>query len=884
MIILGFSATNILKYRELEATDIPATGLIGISGPNEAGKSTIAEALCLGLYGRTFSYDTDHFTKAIRWGAASGEIRVDFAVDNEASYSVTRYFDNDGNHSALLSLRGSDDTISQGADEVTARVEELTGCSFQQYVDSFYLAQREFDIPHAQSDMIKGLLGIRDLDAVTNSLSDELQDDEALLAELEKTIALHQQRCGQLSADSEDLQALEDKQATAQTETDTVSEQQAQLTDTATQIEQQIGRLRTSVEDNLALPEDSSFKQFDDNGTALTTNVEQLTQLCTQQTGIEPSDASPLSLWADQQAQRLAPLKQLIEQGKHNAHEWKVWLGDIDPEPTSESEDPDAKDLAEKDPAEKDEETAESSTPATSLKTSQQATGYPEQRDSLQLTIGLLPGKRRLRRLIAMLSLSLGGLGAWAWWLFSKHPNNDTTKQLQEALNQYLPQFQPQLQAEQILTLQYLAIGLLIAGILFALLSNSLTRKLARARGSLALLNQQADLARDEIRSLDNIESVAISEILIRLETLSDEAIVAETLTFTAEGASALIQSDEWDQHRADLKRTAPTVDLIQRSLNAQLDDALHAAQNRCDEQQQHLLNIGEMIADEQQRREESSQLNDEILELTDQQDDPADRIVIRKAGLDLLKGTVRRIYTDFNQQMREYLGRLLPLFTEGRYQHLKIDDDFSVQVFSTEKNDFAELDDLSSGTQRQLILAIRLAMSQAMVDSHQQTHQSLILDEPFAFFDRERMRQTLATLQSFSQEISQVWVISQEFDSDAPFDVIIPCQRDQDSIVINTAAPRPPQANTHHGKYSPLEQYLKNQALNPGPINLTFAEIEDIIETSLPQSAYKNRDWWSNHNDPSHRPQAKAWMEAGYQVENLKQNKDSGEVSFTRN
>lgn len=880
MIILGFSASNILKYRELEAREIPATGLIGISGPNEAGKSTIAEALCLGLYGRTFSCDSEHFIKAIRWGAASGEIRVDFAVDHDTAWSVTRYFDNDGNHSALLTPRGNDEPLAQGADEVTARITELTGCSFQQYVDSFYLAQREFDIPHAQSDMIKGLLGIRDLDAVAGSLGEELADDQARLADIDQTIAAHQQRIGELEAASEDLQALEHRQQTAQDEAREQDQQHEALGESATAIEDRIEHLRTSVSSNLDLIEDSEVSRLDEDCQALNTDLQDLQLLCEQQACTEVADTSPLSLWAEEQQQRLAPLKALIERGKANARQWQIWLGDIDPHVDGEADD-DLSDNEVESDATDTQAKADNSNGSSTAKAQAEEEGYPEQRDRLQGQIASLPRKRRSRRLFAFITLLLGGAGGWAWWLLNKAPEAAQSKQLQSWLGETLPQFQPLANAEHMQLLQYGSGALLAIGVIFTLLSMSLTGRLARARGSLALLNQQADLAREEIRSMDGIEAAAVTEALIRLESLSDEALVADTLAYTNDGAEQLVQAHEWGQHLADLKRAAPTLDLIQRTLSAQLDDALAASRAQTQRHQQALQTIAEAISAEQQRREEIGQLGEEIRALTDQQDDPTDRIAVRNAGLELIKGTVRSIYTAFNQQMREYLGRLLPLFTEGRYQHLKIDDDFSVQVFSTEKNDFAELDDLSSGTQRQLILAIRLAMSQAMVDSHQQSHQSLILDEPFAFFDRERMRQTLATLQSFSQEISQVWVISQEFDSDAPFDVIIPCQRDQHSIHIeagDSASARP-----HPSKYSPLAQYLGKQALNPDPVSLSFAEIEDIIHAALPQSAYKNRDWWSNHNDPAHRPQARAWMEAGFQVGKLEQHKDSGAVVFVR-
>lgn len=61
--------------------------------------------------------------------------------------------------------------------------------------------------------------------------------------------------------------------------------------------------------------------------------------------------------------------------------------------------------------------------------------------------------------------------------------------------------------------------------------------------------------------------------------------------------------------------------------------------------------------------------------------------------------------------------------------------------------------------------------------------------------------------------------------------------------------------------KYFPLYQFL--QQCNQERITLSIAEIETILETTLPKSAYE-RGWWSNRDNAL---QADAWMEAGYRV-----------------
>jgi DNA-binding XRE family transcriptional regulator len=66
--------------------------------------------------------------------------------------------------------------------------------------------------------------------------------------------------------------------------------------------------------------------------------------------------------------------------------------------------------------------------------------------------------------------------------------------------------------------------------------------------------------------------------------------------------------------------------------------------------------------------------------------------------------------------------------------------------------------------------------------------------------------------------------------------------------------------------KYGPLRDYLKrSEAVE---VAFTFAELEALLGSALPPSAWVRRGWWSNRR--SGTPQAAAWMAAGYRVETL--------------
>lgn len=64
-------------------------------------------------------------------------------------------------------------------------------------------------------------------------------------------------------------------------------------------------------------------------------------------------------------------------------------------------------------------------------------------------------------------------------------------------------------------------------------------------------------------------------------------------------------------------------------------------------------------------------------------------------------------------------------------------------------------------------------------------------------------------------------------------------------------------------GKYDPLGGYLKAQP--GGEVPMTFAEIERVIGTKLPPSAYRHRPWWSNNATNS--AMTKVWLNAGFET-----------------
>ncbi len=66
--------------------------------------------------------------------------------------------------------------------------------------------------------------------------------------------------------------------------------------------------------------------------------------------------------------------------------------------------------------------------------------------------------------------------------------------------------------------------------------------------------------------------------------------------------------------------------------------------------------------------------------------------------------------------------------------------------------------------------------------------------------------------------------------------------------------------------KYEPLRIFLERQG--KPRIRLSFKEVEEIIGSKLPHSAYTHRAWWANDNYHTHA--RNGWLAAGYEVKHV--------------
>jgi exonuclease SbcC len=244
MKILSIRIKNLASLEgitEIDFTQEPlsSAGIFAITGPTGAGKSTILDALCLALYGKTPRYlqakesgieITDAQGSAISQGDVRGILRdgtgegfaeVDFAgVDGQryrAIWRVRRARDKaEGSlqqYSIALKNIDTNTDIPGRKNEVLEAIERLVGLNFEQFTRSVLLAQGDFTAflkaaKDEKSALLEKLTGTRIYSEISKQIFANYSKEKRVLEDL------NLQREGIATLTPEELEALEQQKTT----------------------------------------------------------------------------------------------------------------------------------------------------------------------------------------------------------------------------------------------------------------------------------------------------------------------------------------------------------------------------------------------------------------------------------------------------------------------------------------------------------------------------------------------------------------------------------------------------------------------------------------------------------------------------------------------
>jgi exonuclease SbcC len=619
MIITAVKAQNVLKYAELELENLPEKGIIAVSGNNESGKSSIGETVCFALFGRTFSLNPEELEKIIRWGEENCSVTLTFKVE-EQEYSLYRYLDKNGNHSAWLSVLGHEDApLARGSQEVAIAIANILGYEFEEFIESFYLAQREITSPHPHSFAVKTMAGVGALERVSMGYEQDILQQKETLEEL-------------------------------QTENE-------------------------SLQDEL---EELAFEE----GYLITLE----------------DDTNKLEADLENTRERVVDLN--ASSDTYIANEGHIRKA---------------------------------------------------------------AGKKGRARFWSLLNLLLALVAGGAWALITQKSELAQSVKLLDMLQQSIPDWQDSY-------INYIGITGMVFAVLFLFFWIRSASHSARVK---ALHRESAELA----KVMANVQSVAEYEVVAETHDTSDDEdqepvthLPAPAMRYDVRKYAILLPKVE--SAKAAGSDVARYTEIEQQWLAEQITLREERFSQMCEEVDAELA-----------RAPQAAHLQEVISSLQSKSEELSSKLGVREKAIELLAGASKHFSSKFNRDIRDLMSSTLPLFTQGRYEYLQVEPDLGVRIFSSDKRDFLDLEEISSGTQRQIMLALRLAMSQKLMGRAVKGRQFAFLDEPFAFFDEERTKYALLALDELSDALSQIWIVSQTFPDGHEFAAEVKCSRDIASL-----------------------------------------------------------------------------------------------------
>lgn len=230
-----------------------------------------------------------------------------------------------------------------------------------------------------------------------------------------------------------------------------------------------------------------------------------------------------------------------------------------------------------------------------------------------------------------------------------------------------------------------------------------------------------------------------------------------------------LVSKQRWDtEERLQELASAPELSAVEyQSLLADVD-RLSKEKKSLEEESLRLSGRGEVlhstIEDKQELEEKRASLEHRLDGLTDKYETWSVTLEVMR---DARQATMRRAQDDLAPRMGAYLNRL----TEGRYSELVVDEDLEPHVVHDSKpGETISGEELSEGAKDQLYLAARLALCDLVF---RDSRPPLLMDDPFVKFDPQRRAAALRLCRELAKD-RQIILFTCQSDFDESADKVM--------------------------------------------------------------------------------------------------------------
>lgn len=756
MLIRAIRAENFMRFSRVEITSLPSSGLIGIQGPNESGKTTLGELILFALFGRSRASVESPVLGLIRWGAEELSVELEFSVERPSAgggasdaaaateYLLFRQVDRHGtNFVKIIELPGRKD-VASGNVKVAEFLADRIGFDVAEFQQSFYHDQYEIRrVQTSQVAFFESATGVKHLQEAVEGLRRELEPLEREFSFYQKEIARNLSQIEKYERNARKLTDLNERRDSVESRLEEKKRRQSEM-------KAQLEGLRaeaSSLQERSARAAGIPDLTMDD----LLQTARELLEL--EKAAVETrgslSDDESLLAGGREVLESLEKLAALSE-GVGNL---RARAGDEQRRVLREKEDP-----AEGTLARIREEEAEAS------------------RESRRFRMSL--------GLFLLLGLPLVGFSVWFVLAGTTLLFGSTDSPALASLPAWLRPYMPWAVGGVGLLLPILVGLCLIQAVRHRRKARFARDELERAHARDQVLAREAT----DLQALLEVDAVReIPQFVRQARAHSGETILESARQLEAR-CGDLFESDD------GITGLIESLTVSYRTLCSRIAELAPALEKQVHQGESHRKKLkGDRSRVLNEIRECESQaakkaaLEERNGELETSAGEIRSRIDLRLMASNLLEETAGGLRGKVGPTLTGFVKSILPRLTADRYRDVRVENDLEIKVFSSDKNDFLSLHELSGGTNEALSLALRLAVSQTLVTSRSRQAQFVFLDEPFKMMDAQRTIETLRVLQGLSPDLRQFFIVQPEFSEEErrALDLVIGTSREADALVV---------------------------------------------------------------------------------------------------
>jgi exonuclease SbcC len=257
-------------------------------------------------------------------------------------------------------------------------------------------------------------------------------------------------------------------------------------------------------------------------------------------------------------------------------------------------------------------------------------------------------------------------------------------------------------------------------------------------------------------------------------------------LQYQAQGILQEMEAKQEERKRfKEELRTSPYTYEQEERLQGEL---VHLRENRT-KRETELAREQERFTRGKENLDQLQQMQDRIREMEQQKTDLEEEVRLLKLTRGMLSEFVVYLMQVVRAQIELAAGEILTDITGGRYDHVLLDNDFSLRISDVD-NDYP-IERFSGGEQDDIAVAMRIALSKYLAELHQ-IHDStfLIFDEIFGSQDEERRNNLIRALRTQESHFPQIILISHipEIQGEFATTLVVEMDSDQTSVVRETS------------------------------------------------------------------------------------------------